>query len=182
MRAKRKIPAWVWVLTISGVVLTVGIYVAIYFGYSKVMEMARADLQRSNPDFEMLYFSSERGKVKVRHRASKREFLVTAPAGKRRIALRELTTKEVNPAPSWLQLKDAGRSAKGGWDRAGDPGMLREALDDRFADQDFVIESQDDSIITACNSKLLQCAVIAFGFAENTDNRAWYSASFFEAP
>ena len=179
--AKSKIPSWVWVLTVVGVLFIVGVYTAIFWGYSKVTDFSRQAIQKSNPEFEMLYITKD-GKLKVRHRSSGKEFAIVFPVKQGRILLRGITTKRVEPNPAWLKLKDAAPYARGGWDRMGDTGMLREAIDNLFLDRDFTIEAEDDASLTACNPKLLHCVVIAYGLSDNADNRSWYSASYFEVP
>lgn len=175
-----KIPIWVWVLTVVGLLLMVGVYSGLYWGFNKVQDIARTQIAKANPDFELLYLTNT-GKWKVRHKPSGKEFLVDAPAGK--IALLRLTSEPVNPTPDWIKLRDAAPyAAKSGWDRMGDTGMLLEGIEALFLDHDFVTEVQNDSTITACNPKLLQCVVVTYGFVESQDNRSWYSAKFFTAP
>ncbi len=179
--AKTKIPTWVWVLTLVGLLLMAGAYSGLYWGFNKVQDIARTEIAKANPDFELMYFSTK-GKWKVRHKPSNKEFLVDPPTGKTRIVLRTLTSKPVVPMPEWIKLKDAASYARGGWDRMGDTGKLLERIEDLFLDHDFITESQDDSTVTACNPKLLQCVVIAYGLVDSQENRSWYSASFYMAP
>jgi hypothetical protein len=170
------------VLTVVGIVLIVTVYGGLYWGFTKVTELAGNEIAKANPDFEMLKFSMG-GKMRVRHKATGKEFSIVPPQAKGgRIELRPLTTKQLTPVPAWIVLKDASPATGGTWNRMGDTGILIEALQDLFADHDFMVEFEDQSTITACNSKLLQCAVIGFGNADGQDNRSWYSASFFGAP
>jgi hypothetical protein len=178
-RAKSKIPTWVWALTIGGILFIASLYTLIFWGYSKVSDLARDGIRKGNPDFEMLYISNQ-GKVKVRHKPTGKEFLVAIPPGNSRIPLRSLATKRVASAPAWLQLSDAVPSEKvDGWDFKSGTDILVAELEEVLAGHGFVTESRADSTLTACEAKRIQCVAIGYGSA---GSGSWYNASYFETP
>lgn len=177
-----KIPVWVWILTVAGVLFMVALYSALFWGFNKVQDLAKADLSKHNPEFEMLYFAKD-GQIKVKHKPSGREFLVQPPRGGNKINLREIATVKTKPLPAWIQLKDASPNGdEASWDRAGDNGMLREALEDLFLDHDFEMLTESTNILTACNAKQLRCLVISYANLEGEGNRSRYVAELYSAP
>ena len=98
----RKIPRWIWALTIGGVLFIVLLYGAIFGGFLWIMDKARTEMAASNPEFEMLSIGTD-GKIHIRHKRSGKEFALDSDDVKKRIPVRLLATKvSMTPAPEWL--------------------------------------------------------------------------------
>ena len=177
----RKIPRWIWALTIGGVLFIVLLYGAIFGGFLWIMDKARTEMAASNPEFEMLSIGTD-GKIHIRHKRSGKEFALDSDDVKKRIPVRLLATKvSMTPTPEWLKLPGAVAGTHGTWEMPADKADVADQLDGVLRDHEFEIEEFRDSTMIACRAQSLRCVKIAYGDTAAA-GRAWYSVSLTEAP
>lgn len=177
----RKIPRWVWALTIGGAVFIVLLYGALFGGFFWVLDKARSEMAASNPEFEMLFIGTD-GKIHIRHKRTGKEFALDSDDIKKHVPVRLLATKvSMDPAPAWLRLPQAVAGAHGTWEMPADKSDVADALDGVLRDHEFEIEEFRDSTMIGCQVKSLRCVKIAYGHAP-VAGRAWYGVSLTEAP
>jgi hypothetical protein len=181
---KKRIPTWVWVLTVGGVLFMIALYAAAFWGFRKIQDVARDEFAKANPEFEMLYFARD-GQIKIRHRPSGRDFLVQPPSSRTgvRVDIQQLATRDVNPPPAWLQLENATPTATAGrWEAVGDTALLMEKMEDLLVERGFFPLPQDTRTTAACNAKTLECVTVQYGSIEGSSDRGWYSAQLRVTP
>jgi hypothetical protein len=179
---KKGIPKWAWALTIGGVVFIVSLYTALYFGYRWVEDQAGGYFRAANPDFEFLYIATE-GRMKVKHKATGREFLVDAGLVKPRVPIRTLANKDTpEKIPAWIALAEAEPAGPNTWRLPLDTGKASNLIQGRLTEQSFHSETVKPGEFTACSPKLLQCAHIRIEGTVPPSDSSVYSVRWTEVP
>jgi len=179
---KKGIPKWVWALTIGGVIFIVSLYTALYYGYRWVEDQAGGYFRAANPEFEFLYIATE-GRMKVKHKATGREFLVNADLVKPRVPIRTLATMDVpEKIPAWISLEGGKASGANSWELPWSLDTTLVQLRENLKAQGFEEETRTPGELTSCSPKLLQCARIQAKGLETPADTTRYTVRWTAVP
>jgi hypothetical protein len=170
----------VWFLTFGGVLFIIAVYALIFGGLYWVSDFTRKQIAKENPDFEMLYFSTS-GKMRVRHKPTRKEFSIEGADVRGKIRIRKLATKPTGLAPNWLRFDGVTPSEDGGYTAAGKLDPVADKVREILENRGFVVENWLEGNVTACDSKTLQCVDLVFEQVKDA-NQVRYRGVSYEAP
>lgn len=154
----------------GSILFLIGTYVLIFWAMSWVMDKQRTSFNTFNPDFEALY-TTTKGQVRARHKATGREFLFSESALYRHAQIATIATQPVadtTPFPEWLLLPNAKlqEGRKNEWRCDGiDKQQLLDDLVDVTASHGYSTEEPSGvnlaRDLVTCNPKTLECLAIS---------------------
>ena len=172
-------PFWAWILIAFGGCLLLSVVIMGAFGLwigTTDNGMIRSVYAATNPDFDILEYSASKALIRVRHKATRREFdvhLVTLKANK--IDYRMLATKIVK-TPDWLRYPGTEGEGVDQLTRGGAEN-LRAFYDLALVENDFDVVRQEGGFIEACNAKTIECAVVSSSPAGKS-GKIYFSATY----